>query len=478
MRPRHVHFALAVAAALIAGCAGYLHEPYRLGDKSPVVDERFDLYFVEADDEGWFWQADQANRALDAVRRSAAARNTFVLLFVHGWHHSAQCCDDNVESFKETLKRLHIELTRPDYRRARGEPTPTPTSAADDSFKLIGIYLGWRGRSLPGPLDYLTFWGRKSAAERVGETDAREFIARLNRIYLDHPFGDNDDNFLGVISMGHSFGAQLLMRAMTTTLERDLIQLNPLPGYLRQREPPKPAVEPVALQGIGDLVILLNPAAEAAAYHRLHLLSMGLEYRESQTPVLITFSAENDKARRKLFTIGRLLGEFFTGKAPKADPAQRETERKALGIDGEYVRHVTHRIQPHDPDAQLVPERIVREPEGYCEVRGECVAKWLRWADPETLQSAPDTLSAADARLRTFDFSGDVRLGNVELKPYAGAITRQPLIVATASKAIIDDHSGIFTEPFLQFLIPYIALIESKIAMNPADDLEKKRRAR
>ena len=89
------------------------------------MDERFDLYFVEADDEGWFWQADQANRALDAVRRSAAARNTFVLLFVHGWHHSAQCCDDNVESFKETLKRLHIELTKPDYRRARGETTPT-----------------------------------------------------------------------------------------------------------------------------------------------------------------------------------------------------------------------------------------------------------------------------------------------------------------------------------------------------------------
>ena len=99
-------------------------------------------------------------------------------------------------------------------------------------------------------------------------------------------------------------------------------------------------MEPVALQGIGDLVILLNPAAEAAAYHRLHLLSMGLEYRESQTPVLITFSAENDKVRQKLFTIGRRLGEFFTGKAPKADPAERETERKALGIDGEYVKHV------------------------------------------------------------------------------------------------------------------------------------------
>jgi hypothetical protein len=35
----------------------------------------------------------------------------------------------------------------------------------------------------------------------------------------------------------------------------------------------------------------------------------------------------------------------------------------------------------------------------------------------------------------------------------------QPLIVATSSEAIIDNHSGIFTQPLLRFLIPYIALI-------------------
>jgi hypothetical protein len=472
---RHALPALAIAAAcLLAGCAGYRHDPYRLDDKSPVSEERFDLYFVEADDEGWFWESDQAGKpgqatkALDAVKDSANVRNTFVLLFVHGWHHSAECCDSNVESFKETLKRLHVELTKEDYREARKEK-----SAAD--FKLIGIYLGWRGRSLPGPLDYFTFWGRKSAAERVGETDVREFIARLNRIYLDH---DSREHFLGLISIGHSFGAQVLVRAMTSTLEQELVQLNPSPGYLRQRVPAASGVDEVGLLGIGDLVILLNPATEAAAYHRLHLLSMGLRYRVAQTPVLITFSAENDKARQKLFTIGRVLGEFFTGKAPKADLAERETERKALGIDGEYVKHVTHRIQPHDPNARLVEENIERDAEDYCQMGGKCVAEWRKWADASALQQADDTITAGDERLSTFDFSSDLRLGNVDLKRGPGAIERQPLIVATASKAIIDDHSGVFTDPFLQFLIPYIALIESKIAMNVDDVQDRKERAR
>lgn len=70
-----------------------------------------------------------------------------------------------------------------------------------------------------------------------------------------------------------------------------------------------------------------------------------------------------------------------------------------------------------------------------------------------------------------------MRLGNVELKPVAATIKNQPLMVATTSKAVIDDHSGIFTEPLLRFLTRYIALIESKVALNPEQDREQKRRA-
>jgi hypothetical protein len=118
------------------------------------------------------------------------------------------------------------------------------------------------------------------------------------------------------------------------------------------------------------------------------------------------------------------------------DDLEREAQRKALGIDGEHVQHVTHRIEPVDS----------REP------------------------------PANRNRLREFDFSGQVRLGNVEMNPGAAAIPSQPLIVATSSEAIIENHSGIFTQPLLRFLIPYIALIESKLALNPTEDVEMKQR--
>jgi hypothetical protein len=458
------------AAVLLVGCSGYRHEIYRGKEKSTVSSPKYELHFVEADDEGWFWEPEQANRALEAVEASAARRNTFVLLFVHGWHHSASCCDSNVESFKKTLVELYDELAQPVYRRARGETSAAPS----DEFTLIGIYLGWRGRSLWGWFDYLSFWGRKSAAERVGETDAKEFIARLNRVYLEHP-ENHPQHFLGLISIGHSFGGQVLMRAAAGKLEQQFIDLKAPLGYLRQTSPTPPSGDKVALQGIGDLVILINPATEAAAYHRLHLLSMGLRYENSQTPVMLTFSAENDWARHKAFTTGRVLGEFFTGKPRKEDPAERETERIALGINGKHVRHVTHTISPADTGVRLIDDNIAQPAEEGCET-GTCIAEWMKWQRPSNVKA--DDTERIVSQLSTFDFSTRLSLGDVTLEPGEGAIPYQPLIVATASEAIIDDHSGIFTEPFLQFLIPYIALVESKIASNPATSDEKKRRAR
>jgi hypothetical protein len=51
--------ALAVASsATIVARSVYRHQAYRPDDQSKVSEPLFDLYFVEADDEGWFWQPD------------------------------------------------------------------------------------------------------------------------------------------------------------------------------------------------------------------------------------------------------------------------------------------------------------------------------------------------------------------------------------------------------------------------------------
>jgi hypothetical protein len=387
-----------------------------------------------------------------------------------------------VEGFRETLGRLSTLL------EGRG-------------FEIVGVYVGWRGRSLPGFLDYFTFWGRKSAAERVGQNDLKEFLARLQDLYVEYrpdvciqhhldceENATRQKNFLGVVALGHSFGGQVLMRAVTGSLEDRLQHVNHAPAYLRDARPaqPDPSVE-ASLAGFGDLVVLINPAAEASQYHRLHILSRGLNYSSLQSPVMLVVSAENDKPRHRLFTIGRRLGEFFTGKPHKENAVERTVERQALGV---YPGHVTHRLTPVDPDMRLRSNPKPRNSD-LCQCADREVA-WLSWSgEPKTHKE--NSLRPHDPRLSDFDFSGNVVFNGVELLPLTRAEVQneprwkdheiaqpyQPFIVAATSGHIVDGHTGIFTDPFMQFLVPYIAYIEEKSLLNVAEnvrarqDLEK-----
>lgn len=352
----------------------------------------------------------------------------------------------------------------------------------------MGLYVGWRGQSLPGFFDYLTFWGRKSAAERVGANDLKEFLTRLQLMYAQYrpdaaPVGEQQPadtmrRFMGMVTIGHSFGGQVVLKSIAESIENQLQVINRQPAYLRGAKPADPLMmQPQSIAGIGDLVVLINPAAEASQYHRLHILSQGMKYLPLQTPLILTVSAENDGARQSFFRIGRTLGEFFTRKPRKADPVERQVEREALGV---YAPHVTHKLIPVDPEVRLKATTIHGDARN-CANGLTCESKWYQWRAPPQ-QRQPDSLtSMTDASIASFDFSQRVVFNNVELAPlsaedlaagirvgkhYGASQPHQPLIVARTSKEIIAAHSGIFTEPFLKFLVPYIAFIELKSYAN------------
>lgn len=457
---------VACSCLILAGCSSYRHQPYRAGEKTSVEARDYSLHFIEADDEGWFWDPSQADRAIELVEAKVAERNTIVVVFIHGWHHSAQCCDDHVEGFKETLTRLKRQLGAPAHEAMQ----KTRASAARD-INVVGIYIGWRGRSLPGFFNYFTFWGRKASAERVGNTDFGEFLARLNGLYLGHNVRRLDEapgreqrvgeHFLGLVTIGHSFGAQVLIKAVGATLEEQLIRKNPRPGYLRTRESDAHPHDTTPIVGVGDLLVLLNPATEAAQYHRLHLLSRSLRYPKEQAPIMLTVSARNDVPRHRLFTFGRVLGEIFTGKPRKTDTVEREVERKALGV---YPSHITHRLVAVDPSSRLVAARIQHAREPGCPGTGTCVCDFLEWQETPEIK-APDSVTAGSAkRLHAFDFSAELTFNNVKLIPQSNATAYHPFIVAEADESVIDGHNGIFTAPFLEFLVSYIAFVETKHA--------------
>ena len=399
----------------LVGCS-YGHKRYPL---SSGKRGNRNLAIVQFDDYGNAWNAQDVQDALDLVSANSQTTNCIVFVYVHGWQHKARESDSNLIAFHKTLGDLETTLSRGPYVEARKR------LSGELDVKVTGIYVGWRGRSLPSFLDYLTFWGRKSAAEQVGSGDFREFCERLQKIYEQRNFQDDDQRFMGLTFVGHSFGGQVLFNATGGKLEQSMVeQTARFSGLTNGSSNEAKAV----VSGFGDLVVLLNPALEAAQFERISQLNSKLEYSNRQTPAIFVVSGEGDTARQKAFPIGRRLTRPFR---PPFRAEQRELWYTALG---EYEPQRTHTLTPTTNSSQLT----------------------------ENSYMIPE-------QLLNFDFTGRLWLGELHgglLEPIAEE--HQPysaVVVACTSSKLIMGHTGIFTEPFRDFLTVYVAFLEGKRAL-------------
>ena len=270
---RHLRSAAVVAVSMVLSACSYGHKSF--DQAGGPFQEPLD-FVLQVDDDGKFWDPTVANRALEEIATQSQATNTVVVLFIHGWHHNADRSDANARDFAKSLEWTRKRLDDNDqavpgvYRQSRLNLT------GHGDIKVIGVYVGWRGKSLPMPLDYATIWGRKAAAERVGQGDLRSFLLELNEIYQAR--SDARENgqtrlFMGMASFGHSLGGQVLFKAVAATLEQNL------EAAVASRKNPSVGQAPAPLSGFGDIVVLINPALEASQYERLHRLQGELEYQ-------------------------------------------------------------------------------------------------------------------------------------------------------------------------------------------------------
>jgi len=282
---------------------------------------------------------------------------------------------------------------------------------------------------LPWLFDYLTFWARKSAAERIGRGDVGELVSRLDRLYEQHQ-ANGEPTLFGLLTIGHSFGAQVLLEAQRQELERRLREAGAQVGYPRVgRQPPQGP--PASLVGIGDLSVLINPAVEAEQWTRIDQMGRSLNYAPEQAPVTLVATSVADKPLKLGFPFGRRLGRLFAAK-PVLEAGQRELERTALGF---WEDQVTHTLDVGNPGAlDLV-------------------------------------LTDALSGIGLLDLSDSITLNGVTL-------TRDidhrylPFIVARTSKALIPNHNEIFGESFQGFVIDFAGLVGAKRAALYASKLQ------
>lgn len=378
----------------------------RVPDQAVRADQRpgpedgdgYTLFTVEFDDQGWFHQ-DAQRDALFRYLDQTKDQDFLIIVFIHGWKHNALPDDENLLSFHTLLREARqSEVQRP--------PPSGPR-------RVLGVYISWRGLTWTWPvLRELTFFGRKATAGRVAVGSTREILARL-KLFQDGrqpPSGGEPQTRL--ILVGHSFGGLILFSAVSE--------------YLIEG-----AAAPGAIKPFGDLVILVNPAFEAARYQPLHtVVANRSDYDAYQRTCFIAITATNDWATGLAFPIGRWFGTFFQSTRSRL---QRRANLNTVGhLDwmltheltatgkrkpskqGRYVGRVSG--SPGDEEAEFQEFNARYRPNGHFEPR------WTR------------------------QYSSGAVLRHVKGNPDS------PFWVVAASPDVINGHNGIFGVTFLDFM--------------------------
>lgn len=255
-------------------------------------EETYLLGFIEFDDQGQLFDRKQMRAVLDKLYEGAAKKDLLIVVFVHGWKHSAAPGDENIEMFRNSLERLS-ELE-------------SSISGLTEKRQVFGVYLGWRGASVTTPvLKELTFWDRKNTAHKVGNGGVTEVLSQLDlvKVTKDSMVGSSGSRTRLVV-IGHSFGGAVVYSALSQILNDRFIHTV------------GPAGQSSDARGFGDLVVLINPAFEALLFTPQSDMSTERgTYFPTQLPVFAILTSESDYATKIAFPIGRRFSTIFEKEA-------------------------------------------------------------------------------------------------------------------------------------------------------------------
>jgi pimeloyl-ACP methyl ester carboxylesterase len=193
----------------------------------------------------------------------------------------------------------------------------------------------------------LTFWDRKNTAHKVGRGGATELLSSLELVQKTkraQALADGKPDRTRFVVVGHSFGGALVFSAMSEIMEN---------GFVQTHGPDAVVSDTV---GFADLVVLINPAFEAARYSTLSdMANERRRYFQSQLPVLVVLTSEDDDATRIAFPIGRWFSTLFETErdAERFNPVLGENETIDQGSTnvtalGHFDPYMTHYLRATD----------------------------------------------------------------------------------------------------------------------------------
>jgi dienelactone hydrolase len=460
--------ALFLAISFFSGCAFYRSGRQSTSALSWRSTDRYDLGIIELDDQGWLWSRKDAAVVIEEIRKKVLQGPSTIVVFVHGWHHNAAEDDCNLESFKRVLERLDAESQLEVYRKARKK------FYKSEELRTIGLYIGWRGASLPGLADYGTFWDRRPAAIRVGHGDLPEVFARLQQIYEEGK--QRPDSYTGLVTLGHSFGGQVVFAAVSDQLKAHAAAAVPMDSIAQSAAP--------IIDGFGDLTVLVNPACDSAVYNAIDAMTRRQKYSPMQPPVMMILSSEGDVPNRTFFPIGRALSVIDE---PRGQLDEYDQKIRAMG----WVRSQLTHCLAVDGGAGCfgAPARIERldatkyrpsaaDSGASDAIRKKCPEAYAIGLDKEdALRNVGAWTEEHLEHPERIQLAGPLAIGGTRFYALDPEIDpNNPFTVVKMTRDISSGHNDMFNEKLVDFLIRYAAGTQIKrMAIN---ELRKKMVAR
>lgn len=467
-----------------------LQDPTVQNDARRSPEEKhpdFNLHFIEFNDQGTLWNRAQFERTLHCIEQEGTAASaiqsecqpanlqrtspnppnatvagsdltqealtsgTILLVYVHGWEHNCDVCDNDVTCFRDTLSVIARQETASAEIMSSAQQKVLPR-------RVIGVYVGWRGKSLLTPgIGRIDFWSREATAHRIGSGDGPEVFTRLESIktsIMKHRGPDTQPSLL--VYVGHSFGAALLEIAASPVLSARVSKA------LESGEP---------IQGLGDFTILINPALPAVDYQRFDIRLRQGNFNPDQEPVLMILASEADLPNKSLFPLGRFV-ELLS--VDMDDPVNWSI---ALHSVGNYIPFRTHRLEPEPNSlgASIFHRRRPRatgdcrcdfDLDNYSEDIKEQIAKLTKEERTSVVQTNTNS-SLQELQKETFKGRNELQqISPLQLRPLQyGQSTlepSEPFLVVSVDRSIIDGHNDIFNPPLITFLIKWITMQDLK----------------
>lgn len=262
------------------------------------------LAFIEVDDMGELWDKAEVHKVLGVIEqtnRQAVPGKTdpIVIAFVHGWKNNAAEDNDNVKGFKLALQEVYKQFNA--------------------THRVIGVYIGWRGNLIKKawPVSQqLSYYNREAAATRVPGASLSSALTQIAMRTHENP------RALAVY-IGHSFGGLLLERAISEATASQIAQAaisdDEAKNAASTEASDKQAIARHAADQRADLVIFVNPAGAATEAKQMldFLTANGYRYQpnlppssgpspdpEEDRPLFVSLTSTADLATKVAMPIG------------------------------------------------------------------------------------------------------------------------------------------------------------------------------